>query len=165
MGIWITEWRLHPWIATTQVCISSNQLGVEHGWRKDVGMGIRSITAWCFGTWLDDDFHNIKKGCHPNPIDELHHFSGWGPEASTDDSAVARSTVNGAWRRLRSSWLHACRARKVARRLAATCGRWENDGKAGGPRSEMFVAVPSDNVRACYGTWPIYNLIYLAINS
>ena len=96
------------------------QLGVERlDEERMSGWGFEALLGALEHGWSMTSNFILKKGCHPNPIDELHHFSGWDPEASTDDSAVARSTVNGAWRRLRSSWLHACRARKVARRLAA----------------------------------------------
>jgi len=34
-----------------------------------------NMSGWWFGTWLL--FSIINMGCHPNPIDELHHFSRW----------------------------------------------------------------------------------------
>ena len=34
-----------------------------------------TMTGWRFGTWLL--FTISYMGCHPKPIDELHHFSRW----------------------------------------------------------------------------------------
>ena len=37
------------------------------------------VNGWLVGgDWnMNGFFHFIKKGCHPNPIDEVHHFSRW----------------------------------------------------------------------------------------
>jgi hypothetical protein len=49
------------------------ELGKPTGWL----MVVNEISGWWFQTWLAFMFHFINMGCHPKPIDELHHFSRW----------------------------------------------------------------------------------------